>query len=119
MNSPENLKIFLIGASAMLAQAGSALLSITEGSDLDRWLERGGTTVCIAVLIYMLKQEREDKRSLILKLEQIIEDDKVLQEKATESRVRLDNSIQRQTEASEKHSIAIDKLSQVIDRKLP
>lgn len=67
----------------------------------------------------MLKQERDDKRSLILKLEQIIDDNKVLQEKATESRVRLDNSIQRQTEASEKHTIAINKLSQIIDRKLP
>lgn len=119
MNSPENLKIFLIGASALLAQAGSALLSITEGSDLDRWLERGGTTVCIAVLIYMLKQEREDKKLLVSKLEQIIADDKVIQEKATESRVKLDNSIQRQAEASEKHTIAIDKLSQVIDKKLP
>lgn len=119
MNSPENIKLFLIGASALLAQAGSALLTLTEGSEIDRWLERGGTAVCISVLIYMLKQERDEKRSLIVKFEQIIDDNKVLQEKATESRVRLDNSIQRQTEASEKHTIAIDKLSQIIDRKIP
>jgi hypothetical protein len=116
---PENIKLALIAASALLAQLGSSMLTITAGSEVDRWLERGGTTVCIAILLYLLKLEREDKKALISKLETIIEEDREEREKGTESRVQLNCSIKQQIEASEKHSVAIDKLSQIIDRKLP
>lgn len=116
--APENIKVFLIGASALLAQCSSTLLTLPATSEVDRWLERGGTTVCIAILVYLLKLEREDKKVLIAKLESIIEEEKDRQERATESRVQLNGSIQQQTEAFKAQSHAIEKLTRIIDRKV-
>jgi len=109
----ENTKICLavmaIGArytSQMLAQA------LPEGFEV--WLDQGATVFCIAVLSYLLKQERDERRE---RQKHHDEEARALQQKQSEENAASIAIRERLAISMEKHSDAIDRLAEKIESK--
>lgn len=116
MIEPENCKLFAIGTAYVATQFLSAIASVTAVEGIDKWIERGGTALCVVLMIIAWKSEKKERIENADKhakqLDAIMNRDRELHEKGTESRVQL-------TCAMEKHSEAVEKLGNIIEKKLP
>lgn len=117
---PEQAKLLAIGLAA-LATKVSATIAATSGAEgIDKWIERGGTVTCIAILGYMLKQERDERKERQKQadderkerqkqFDDLMQQDRSIHTASTEARIRLSDTMDRQCSA-------LDKLTETIDR---
>lgn len=107
---PEQAKLLFIGLTALAAKI-TATISATSGAEgIDKWIERGGTMMCIAILCYMLKQERDERRQRQKQFDDLMQQDRTIHTAGTEARVRLNDTMERQAEALEKLTDVIGKI---------
>jgi hypothetical protein len=102
----ENCKI-LLAVSAIGMRYASHILAQALPTGIDVWLERGGTVLCIVILGYLLKCEREERKE-----RQKFHDDRDLQ-RAEKDEERETSS----TAAREKLAIALEKLTEKIEKR--
>lgn len=107
----ENIKCLAYFGSAVIAKVGSDVASIAAESDeISKWIERGGTGLSIVLLLMGLRYMRGKLEDREKRLDNLMDRDREIHEKATESRVQLSATMDKQ-------ATAIEKLTDAIDRK--
>lgn len=93
MIEPEHTKVIALTIAAGVSWF-SGTIADTIGPDIaSKWIERGGTALAVALLIIAVRTLRADGKELRAKLDANSERDKTLLEKATESRIELNNTL--------------------------
>jgi len=107
----ENLKCLAYFGSAVIAKIGSEVASVAANSDeFSKWIERGGTGLSIVLLLMGLRYMRAKLEDREKRLDAIMDKDREIHEKATEARLQLSATM-------EKQATAIDGLTRAIDKK--
>jgi hypothetical protein len=113
----ENAKLALCGL-AVAAKISSSYIAQTMPSELDRWVERGGTALCIFILIYVAKSEREERKARQQWHDENeakrAERQEQIEAKRAERQERIDEA---STCAREKLAVALEKLTDKIERR--
>lgn len=109
----ENTKIAL-AVLAIGIKYAAQLVAQALPAGIDVWLERGGTVLCIVILGYLLKQERDERKE-----RQKFYDDEARQRQLKQSEENAASIAMRERLAisMEKHSDAIDRLAEKIESK--
>jgi len=102
----ENTKIAL-AVLAIGIKYAAQLVAQALPTGIDVWLERGGTVLCIVILGYLLKCEREERKE-----RQKFHDDRDLQ-RAEKDEEREASS----TAAREKLAVALERLTEKIEKQ--
>lgn len=111
MMEPENVKFFALAISALCAKyLGTAAADTATGGSIDKWIERGGTGLCLILLIFAVRSLRTERNERQKRLDDIHDRDIDTNTKATEARVQLATSLDKQADA-------IDRLAEVIAKK--
>jgi len=88
---------------------GGTLASTAATDDIGKWIERGGTGLSILLLLLGLRYMRTKLEDREKRLDAIMDKDREIHDKATEARIHLSTTL-------EKQSTALDKLTDAIDR---
>lgn len=88
--------------AAALAKFGGHIASVAATDDFGKWIERGGTGLSVLILLMGLRYLRDKLESREKRLDEIMERDRVIHEKDTESRFQLSSALERLTETIEK-----------------
>jgi hypothetical protein len=113
---PENVKFFALAISAICAKYLGTAASNT-GGEIDKWIERGGTGLCLILLIFAVRSLRTERNERQKRLDDIHDRDIEANNKATEARVQLATSMDKQADAIDKQANALDRLTDIITRK--
>lgn len=103
MIEPESMKVFALMGGAVVAKFLGDISANTGMPDIDKWIERGGTGLCLGLLILAVKALRAERDATQKRLND-------MHDKEVESVIK-------NAEAREKLAAAIDKLSEKIDKK--
>jgi hypothetical protein len=104
MMEPEQIKAVTLCAAAGVSQILGSVAGASSDDMISRWIERGGTGLCIVLLIVAVRTLRADGKELREKLDANAAKDKELLEASTESRVKM--------------TVAMEKLTEVIESKI-
>jgi hypothetical protein len=96
--------------SAVFAKVGSDIASVAANDEIGKWIERGGTGLSIILLLMGLRYMRAKLEDREKRLDAIMDKDREIHDKATESRVQLSSTMDKQATALEKLTDAIDRL---------
>jgi uncharacterized membrane protein len=107
----EHWKCITFLVSAAIAKFGANLLGQVMASDVAKWVESGGTVLSVGILLLMLRYMREKLESKDKRLDDLMDRNMAIHEKATEARMKLDSTLDKQADA-------LEKLKEVIDRKI-
>lgn len=100
----EHIKCMALFGSAVFAKISGDMLAVVATDDeWSKWLERGGTGLSVIILLFALRYLRDKLEAREKRLDEMMERDKQIHEKATEARMTLAN--------------ALEKLTDTIDRK--
>jgi hypothetical protein len=109
----ENTKIAL-AVLAIGIKYTAQIVAQALPSGFEVWLDQGATVFCIAVLSYLLKQERDERRE---RQKHHDEEARALQQKQSEENAASIAMRERLAISMEKHSDAIDRLAEKIESK--
>lgn len=101
MIEPEQVKAVALCGAAGFSQIIGSVAGATSDDMISRWIERGGTGLCIVLLIIAVKTLRADGKELRAKLDENATKDKQLLEASTESRVKMTVAMERLTDLIE------------------
>ena len=102
--------LWLFGSAVGVKLGGSFLSQIVVDDDFSKWAERGGTGLSIILLVLALRYMRGKLEDREKRLDSLMDRDREIHEKATEARLHLAATMDKQ-------AVAIDKLTDAIDRK--
>ena len=106
----ENLKCLAYFGSAVITKVGTEFASVATNDDVGKWIERGGTGLSIILLLMGLRYMRAKLEDREKRLDAMMDKDREIHERATEARLQLSATMDKQ-------AAAIDGLTKAIDRK--
>jgi len=106
----EHWKCLAYFGSAVFAKVGSDLASVAANDEVGKWIERGGTGLSIVLLLLGLRYMRGKLEDREKRLDQIMDRDREIHDKATEARIHLSSTLEKQSSALDKLTDAIDRL---------
>jgi len=98
----ENLKVLAYFGSAVVTKVGADIASVAVDEQFSKWIERGGTGLSILLLLMGLRYMRAKLEDREKRLDAIMDKDREIHEKATESRLHLTNALENLTKAVDK-----------------
>lgn len=105
MLEPENIKIMGIFVTAIAGKFAGTIMASAAGDDMvGKYIERGGTMLCIALLCYGIKQVAAKLAEREKRLDEMHEKEVVTHQASIEARILMAN-------AQEKVATALDKLT--------
>jgi uncharacterized membrane protein len=99
----EQGKIIGLSIAAIVSQFGGTALAQALPEDLSAWSEKGGTAACIFFLAYAVKALRAERDERQKRLDAMHDREVEMAKKSAESREKL--------------SVALDKLTEAVNRK--
>ena len=102
--------LWFFGSAVAAKLSGTVLSTVVVDDDFSKWIERGGTGLSIVLLLLGLRYMRGKLEDREKRLDTLMDRDREIHEKATEARLQLSATM-------EKQAAAIDKLTEAIDRK--
>jgi type VI protein secretion system component VasK len=102
----ENAKLVCIAVATAVPMAASYLAQSLP-SGIDKWIERGGTGLCVLILILVAKSDREERK----------ERQKFHDERDMERQKKDEEREEASTAAREKLAVALEKLTDKIEKR--
>ncbi len=102
----ENAKLACI-AIATAAPIATSYLAQSLPAGIDKWLERGGTGLCVLILILVAKSDREERKD-----RQKFHDERDMERQKKDEEREVSS-----TAAREKLAVALEKLTDKIEKR--
>lgn len=106
----EHAKAICFGVAAIFSQWGGIAIAQVAPEGWDKYMERGGTLMCIAFLCYAVRALREERNEYRKRLDQ--KHDQELEN----AKLRVQADIMA-SESRDKMASAIEKLTEVVHKK--
>jgi len=96
----EHIKCMIFFGTAVIAKIGGDFLSaVTTDDQWSKWLERGGTGLSIFLLLMGLRYMRDKVEAREKRIDELMERDRQIHEKSTESRIHLAQTLENLKDA--------------------